>query len=123
MRGRPNIIRITLVIEAGREKNAQVVANRFKKLVPCEQRALFADFPAAGSMMAGDTMMRFRAEFTHALDPAPWEAQVMATLALAQSFGDLWQLTGPIDEVLDLVSTAPNPNGIIWAQVELDRAD
>ncbi len=50
-----------------------------------------------------------------------WETAVFSCLELAQSFGRSWELTGQIDEQVDLVSSEISVSGVNWAHLQLVR--
>ena len=97
---------LRLMIDAKTESNAAVVLNRFLNNVPGDVQTL-EPYHKGG----------YQAALTIAVRPDGWASQVLYLIALGQTFGRGWCLSGAILEELDMTTTDCCVSGVSFAHL------
>lgn len=102
---------LRLIIDAGNEKNARTVLDRFCKIV----KANIADLQPYHK---GE----FEARLTEEIPSSNWHEQVVFVLALAQTFGHGWHLGGDIGENIDMSASELKRPGLTFTKLYCSRS-
>ena len=102
--------RLRLIIDAGNEKKARIVLDRFRDLVDAEISNL-EPYHKGG----------FEANAKVPVPPGDWREQVIFTIAMAQAFGRGWALDGDVTETISMTTTEFGTSGLKFAWLTFDR--
>ena len=103
-------LRISLVLETEKKKNALAVVSRLNELIS-------AGSPVMEKYHKGGTKVLLE----KGLPETAWPDALLTGLTLAQSFGRSWTVLGHVEEELNLVTKEFSVAGIEWAELSLVR--
>lgn len=106
------LVNVRVVTPAKTEKNATVVCNRLRKVIPVGEPVL-APYHKGG----------YQAVMSREIEDGAWADSVLEIIAIAQSFGHGWEINGAIEEEITLTTLGLSISGLQFCQIHLSKTE
>lgn len=113
----PFEVSLHIILKADKEKNAKVV-------LACLNKVIAAQIEKTEPYPKGGTSVHLKKE----IEATTWNDAVVQCIELAQAFGNGWEISGAVEEEIDLVSgqlatggQSFSISGIAWAHIHIAK--